>query len=255
MAGHSKWANIKHRKGAADAKRGQMFTKLAKELMVSAKLGGSDENSNPRLRTAVIKARAANMPKDNIERAIKKGAGELEGVNYEEAVYEGYGPGGTAIIVESMTDKKTRTIPELKNIFTKAGTSMAESGAVSYLFDQKGVILVKANGIGEEEIFDLAVEAGSDDIEEDDPGIYAIYTAREDFGEVSNKIIPALEEKGCEILESGLKYVPQATIELDNEKTEAALKLIDQLESHDDVQNVYTNLEISDEFAAANSGE
>lgn len=246
MAGHSKWANIKHRKGAADAKRGQVFTKLAKELMVSAKLGGSDENANPRLRTAIIKARAANMPKDNIERAIKKGAGELEGVVYEEAVYEGYGPGGIAIMVETMTDKKTRTIPELKSIFTKAGTSMAESGAVSYLFNQKGVLLVKANGNSEENLFDITIEKGGEDMEKDDEDVFAIYTARESFGEVSNEIIPALEEKGCEIIESGLKYLPQSSIELNKEKTQAALKLIDTLESHDDVQNVYTNMEITD---------
>ncbi|MCB1146333.1 MAG: YebC/PmpR family DNA-binding transcriptional regulator [Leptospiraceae bacterium] len=250
MAGHSKWANIKHRKGAADARRGQVFTKLAKEIMISAKLGGSDENSNPRLRTAILKARAANMPKDNIERAVKKGAGELEGVNYEEAVYEGYGPGGIAIMIETMTDKRTRTIPELKNIFTKAGTSMAESGSVSYLFDHKGMLLVKANSATEDQLLEAVLETGGEDMEQDEPGVFVIYTTREDFHAVSDKLIPILEAKGCEILESGLKFVPQTTMELDAEKTTAVLKLLDQLESHDDVQNVYSNLELTDEVMA-----
>ncbi|RME93144.1 MAG: YebC/PmpR family DNA-binding transcriptional regulator [Candidatus Hydrogenedentota bacterium] len=250
MAGHSKWANIKHKKAAQDAKRGKIFNKLAKEIEVAAKLGGSDENANPRLRTAILKARQANMPKDNIERAIKKGAGELEGVNYEEFVYEGYGPGGTAIIIEVMTDKKSRTLPEIKSIFTKSGNSLAESGAVSYLFDHVGLILVEGENIDEEKLLDIVLESGAEDFELDDEvgnkKIYAIKTAKENFHSVLTALEPKLQEMGLKIVESGLKYVPQTTIALPKEQALKAIKLIEDLENHDDVQNVYTNLEIGE---------
>ncbi|MDH5719076.1 MAG: YebC/PmpR family DNA-binding transcriptional regulator [Spirochaetia bacterium] len=248
MAGHSKWANIKHRKQAADAKRGKIFTRLAKEITVSAKLGGGDENSNPRLRAAILKARESNVPKDNIERAVKKGTGELESDNYEELVYEGYAPGGIAIIIEVLTDKKTRTVPEIKNILSKAGGSMAESGSVSYLFDHKGVILIKGENINEEELLEQVVECGAEDFEKDEENIYVIKSAKEDFHAVLEAFYKIIETKGWEILESELQYVPKTQIALDVDKGGAVMKLIENLENHDDVQNVFSNLEISEEL-------
>jgi len=244
MSGHSKWANIKHRKGAADAKRGKIFTKLAKEIMVAAKEGGSDENANPRLRSAIIKAKTANMPKENIEKAIKKGAGELDGASYEELIYEGYAPGGIAIILEVMTDKKSRVLPEIKNLFLKAGGSFAESGAVSFLFDHKGLILIKGENISEDELLEIIIEAGAEDLEEDDENIYAVITEKASFHSVFEKISPNIIEKGWEILESGLKYLPKTMITLDEKKTNAILRLIDTFENHDEIQNVYSNLEL-----------
>ncbi|MDH5717373.1 MAG: YebC/PmpR family DNA-binding transcriptional regulator [Spirochaetia bacterium] len=250
MAGHSKWANIKHRKQAVDAKRGKIFTKLAKEITISAKLGGSDESSNSRLKSAVIKARENNMPKDNIERAIKKGTGELEGENYDEMIYEGYGPGGIAVIIEVLTDKKSRTVPEIKNIFTKAGGSMAEAGAVSYLFEHKGLILVKSENTSEEELFEISIECGADDFEKDDENIYALKTSKENFHSALEKLYKQIENKNIEIIESGLQYLPKAEIPLDKEKVSSVLKLIENLENHDDVQNVFTNLELTEEVLA-----
>lgn len=246
MAGHSKWKNIQHRKGAADAKRGALFTKLAKEIMVAAKLGGGDETANPRLRSAILKARQNSMPKDNIERAIKKGTGELEGVNYEEAVYEGYGPGGIAIMVEVLTDKKSRTVPELKSLFKSNGGTMAEANAVAYLFDRKGLILVEGENITEDDIMEIALEAGAEDIEKDDEKVYAVKTSVNDFHAVLAAMEPKLAAKGYKIIESGLKYIPQSTITVEGEKGKEALELIAALEDYDDVQNVYTNLELTD---------
>lgn len=250
MAGHSKWKNIQHRKGAADAKRGAIFTKLAKEITVAAKLGGGDENANARLRAAVIKARTGNMPKDNIERAIKKGTGELEGVTYEEAVYEGYGPGGIAIMVEVMTDKKSRTVPELKSLFKSNGGAMAESNAVAYLFDKKGIILVEGDSITEDDVMEMALDAGAEDIEKDDEKVFAIKTSVNDFHTVLSALEPKIKAKGYKITESGLKYVPQTTITVEGEKGKEALELLDELENHDDVQNVYSNIEFTDEMLA-----
>lgn len=250
MAGHSKWKNIQHRKGAADAKRGAIFTKLAKEITVAAKLGGGDDTSNPRLRAAIIKARAGNMPKDNIERAIKKGTGELEGVTYEEAVYEGYGPGGIAIMVEVLTDKKSRTIPELKSLFKSNGGAMAESNAVAYLFDKKGLILIEGDSITEDDVMEIALDAGAEDIEKDDEKVYAIKTTINDFHSVLAVLEPKAKEKGYKIVESGLRFLPQSTIAVEGEKGKEALELIDELENHDDVQNVYSNIELTDEMLA-----
>ena len=247
MAGHSKWANIKHRKQAVDAKRGKIFTRLAKEITVSAKLGGGDENSNPRLRAAILKARDNNVPKDNIERAIKKGTGELDSDNYEELVYEGYAPGGIAIMIEVLTDKKTRTVPEIKSILSKAGGSMAESGAVSYLFEHKGIILIKGN-ITEEELLEQVVESGAEDFEKDDENIYVVKTSKEEFNNVLNAFYKIAEAKGWEVLESELQYVPTSQIALDKSKGSAVLKLIENLENQDDVQNVFSNLELTDEM-------
>lgn len=250
MAGHSKWKNIQHRKGAADAKRGAIFTKLAKEIMVAAKLGGSDESANPRLRAATLKARQNSMPKDNIERAIKKGAGELEGVNYEEGVYEGYGPGGIAIMVEVLTDKKSRTVPELKSLFKSNGGTMADANAVAYLFDRKGLILVEGDNISEDAVMEIALDAGAEDIEKDDDKVYAVKTAVNDFHAVLSAMEPKVAAKGFKITESSLKYIPQSTITVEGEKAKEAMDLISDLEDHDDVQNVYTNLELTDSMMA-----
>ncbi len=250
MAGHSKWKNIQHRKGAADAKRGAMFTKLAKEIMVAAKLGGGDESANPRLRTAVLKARQNSMPRDNIERAIKKGTGELEGITYEEGVYEGYGPGGIAIMVEVLTDKKSRTVPELKSTFKSNGGTMADANAVAYLFDKKGLILVEGEKITEDDIMEIALDAGAEDIEKDDDKVFAVKTSVADFHAVLSAMEPKLAAKGFKITESALKFIPQTTITVEGEKAKEALELIEALEDNDDVQNVYSNLELTDSMMA-----
>lgn len=246
MAGHSKWANIKHRKGAEDAKRAKVFTRLAKEIIVSAKLGGSDENSNPRLRSAVIKARAANMPKDNIERAIKKGSGELEGTSYEEITYEGYGPDGLAIILEVMTDKKSRTLPEIKNIFNKNNGNLAESGAVAFSFEHKGLVVIETDKMSEDQLFEVCLEAGASDFksEEGANNFFEVYTERENF----HTVLSNLEKNKSDysIIESGIKYFPVNMLELSGESKQKALKLIDSLEDHDDVQHLYCNLSESD---------
>ena len=241
MSGHSKWANIKHRKEAVDAKKGKMFTRIAKEIIVASKLGGSDEESNPRLKSAILKGRQANMPKDNINRAVKKGAGELASENYEEVMYEGYGPGGVAFIVEVMTDKKSRTVPEIKNIFSKAGGNLAESGAVSYQFDQRGVIIVKGNNISEELLLEEVIEAGGDDLTKEDD-FFIVQTPKETFHEVMTTLSASFGKKNWLIVESALKYIPNTMIETTEAQEMSITKLIDQLEEHDDVQNVYTNL-------------
>jgi len=243
MSGHSKWANIKHKKANVDAKRGKIFTKLGKELMVAAKLGGSDEHANPRLRTAIIKARGSNMPNDIIDRAVKKGAGELEGVNYEEFIYEGYGPNGTAIIMEVMTDKKSRTLPEVKNIFNKAGGQLADTGAVSYLFDLNGIIVIDKKNITEEELFDLIIEAGAEDLETEDD-VFIVKTEKSSFNAVLSQVSNFVESKKSEILESGLKYIPKAMVEIKKEKEESIRNFLDKLEENDDIQNIYYNIDI-----------
>jgi YebC/PmpR family DNA-binding regulatory protein len=247
MAGHSKWANIKHRKGVADAKRGKQFTKLAKEIMVSAKLGGSDINSNPRLRSAVQKAREFNVPKDNIEKAIKKGAGELEGVEFEEIMYEGYGPHGAAYILEVMTDKKTRTIPELKNIFTKFGGSLAEAGAVSFLFDHLGIILLEGSDISEDSLLDIIIEIGAEDYEAESDQEFVVKTKKENFHASLEALRPIAEKNSWKITHSELRFVPKVTLDLEPAALMENQDLIDALENHDDIQNVYYNLILPEE--------
>ena len=253
MAGHSKWANIKHRKGAADKKRGQMFTKLSRELMVSARLGGSDPASNPRLKIAISKARGINMPKDNIDRAIKKGAGELEGQTFEEIVFEMYAPGGVGVIAEALTDKKTRTIPEIKSILNKYGWNLAEQGAVSRLFERKGYITIESGGMGEEEVMELAVEAGAEDFRPGE-GYYEIFTAPDSYAAVSD----ALSEKNLEAMESGVRFVPIEGTEVevsDLEQARKILKVLDLLEENDDVQAVHNNLSLADDVVAVLEAE
>jgi YebC/PmpR family DNA-binding regulatory protein len=243
MSGHSKWATIKHAKGLADAKRGQMFTKLIKEISISARMGGGLPDSNPRLRTAILKARAANMPKDNIERAIKKGTGELEGVNYEELAYEAYAPGGVALLIEVMTDNKNRAAAEVRNILTKAGGQLATAGSVSRLFKRQGIITLDGEKYTEDQVMEAALEGGAEDVSLSD-GIIEVTTAPEDFEAVVN----ALNTKEFETMSAEISMVPEADVSLDNEGTAKAVKLIERLEENDDVQNVYSNINIPDGF-------
>lgn len=241
MSGHSKWSTIKHKKGAADAKRGKLFTRLGKEIIVAAKEGGGDVNMNPRLRTAVATARSNNMPMANIEKAIKRGTGEIEGANYEELTYEGYGQGGVAIIVEVMTDNKKRTVAEVRHAFVKYGGNLAENGAVSWNFEQKGMIVTPVDGKDEDEFMMEALEAGADDIEKEDDNFF-VYTPMTDF----HTVLSALEESGLKVEKAELTYKPKNTVNADD-VAEKLLKLIEKLEDLDDVQKVYANFDISDE--------
>jgi len=242
MAGHSKWANTKHRKGAQDAKRGKIFTKLAKEIAVAARMGGGDADANPRLRAGIAAARAVNMPKDNIERAIKKGTGDMDGVNYEEITYEGYGPGGVAILVECMTDNRNRTVGEVRFFFSKSGGNMGETGCVSYMFDKKGFLLVEKGVMDEDKLMELSLDAGAEDVVEED-GVFQVLTAPDDF----NAVREALENAGVTFVEASVSMIPKNTVEVADEKTAIQLmKLIDNLEDNDDVQKVHANFDIPD---------
>lgn len=242
MSGHSKWSTIKRKKGANDAKRGKIFTRLIKEITVAARQGGGDPEGNPRLRSAVASAKSENMPKDNIARAIKKGTGEIAGEVYDEIMYEGYGPGGVAVLVECLTDNRNRTVADVRHYFAKSNGNLGESGCVSWMFDKKGLIVVDKEKVSEEELMDLALEAGADDILEEEEE-FQIMTAPEDFDEVRS----ALEEGGVNFLDASVSMVPQNTIEVAEEKVaRSLLKLIESLEDHDDVQNVYANFDIDD---------
>jgi YebC/PmpR family DNA-binding regulatory protein len=246
MSGHSKWATIKHAKGAADAKRGQIFTKLIKEISISARMGGGNQDGNPRLRTAILKARAANMPKDNIDRAIKKGTGELEGVNYEELVYEAYAPGGVAIFIEVLTDNKNRAAADIRNILTRAGGQLATSGSVSRLFKRYGVITLDGEKYTEDQVMEAALEGGAEDVSLSS-GIIEVTSTPEDFESVLN----TLNSKNFETMSAEISMIAEAEVSLDNEGTAKALKLIDKLEENDDVQNVYSNIAVPEGFEAA----
>jgi YebC/PmpR family DNA-binding regulatory protein len=239
MSGHSKWHTIKHKKGAADAKRGQMFTKLIKEISIAARLGGGDQESNPRLRTAILKAKGSNMPKDNIDRAIKKGTGELEGVNYEEILYEAYGPGGVAILIDILTDNKNRAAAEIRNLLNKGGGNLGSAGSVAYLFKRKGLIDFDPAKHKEDDILAVAIDAGAEDVTNDGETI-EVTTGPDDF----YKVLKALETAGFAQTMAELARVPDSTVTLDNDKTQKALRLVEHLEDHEDVQSVATNLEI-----------
>jgi YebC/PmpR family DNA-binding regulatory protein len=241
MSGHSKWATIKHKKSAADAKRGRLFTKLIKEITIAARMGGGNPENNPRLRTAIEAAKDANMPSDNIERAIKKGTGELEGVNYEECIYEGYGAGGVAIIVEAATDNKNRTTSELRKIFSKFNGNLGESGCVSWKFSKKGEIIIEGNKITEDELMELALNAGADDVVNED-GMFTVYTSVQDY----NKVLEAIKAKGITPVSARIGFIPQNYIKPDTKDAESVLKLIENLEEHDDVQNVSSDLDIDE---------
>ncbi len=243
MSGHSKWATIKHAKGAADAKRGQMFTKFIKEISIAARMGGGDPNANPRLRTAILKARAANMPKDNIERAIKKGTGELGAATYEELTYEGYGPGGVAVLVEVLTDNKNRAAANVRNLFSKNGGNLGATGSVAYMFNRKGVIEYDAEVANEDTVMEVALEAGADDVSNED-GVISVSTDPAAF----EAVFEALQAKGLESLSAEISMVPDTYSELDVDTTRKVLKLVEKLEEDDDVQNVYTNLDIPEGF-------
>lgn len=244
MAGHSKWANIKHRKGAQDAKRGKIFTKIIKELTVAARIGGGDPDINPRLRTAVDKAKQANMPKDNVDRAIKKGTGDLDGVSYEEGLFEGYGPGGVALIVEFLTDNRTRTVADVRHCFSKYGGNLGVSGSVAFLFDRKGLISFSADN-DFDQIFEIALEAGAEDVK-DEGDVYEVITDPGDFIPVREAMAAA--ELQWETAETPM--IPQNQVMLEGKSAETMLKLMDALEDNDDVQNVYANFDISDDELA-----
>jgi YebC/PmpR family DNA-binding regulatory protein len=241
MAGHSKWANIKHRKGAQDAKRGKVFTKLIKEITVAAKIGGGDLESNPRLRLAVDKGKQANMPKDNIDRAIKKGTGDLDGVTYEEGTFEGYGPGGVALLVEFMTDNRTRTVADVRHIFTKNNGNLGKDGSVAFIFERKGLLSFPTDA-DFDAIFEAALEAGAEDVR-DEGDIYEVLTEPADFIEIRE----ALAAAGLEAQTAEVTMIPSNTVELDGKNAEQMLKLMDMLEDNDDVQNVYANFDISEQ--------
>jgi len=245
MSGHSKWATIKHAKGAADAKRGQVFTKLIKEISIAARMGGGNPDSNPRLRTSIIKARGANMPKDNIDRAIKKGTGELEGVTYEELTYEAYANGGVALLIEVLTDNKNRAAADVRNILTRAGAQLATAGSVSRLFKRQGVINLDGEKYTEDQVMEAAIEGGAEDVSLSE-GIIEVTSAPEDFETVVN----ALSGKSFETMRAEISMVADAEVTLDNEATSKALKLIEKLEENDDVQNVYSNINIPDGFVS-----
>lgn len=247
MSGHSKWSTIKRKKGAVDAKRGKIFTRLIKEITVAARMGGGDPDGNPRLRSAIATAKTENMPKDNIDRAIKKGTGDLDGAVYEEIVYEGYAPGGVAVLVNCLTDNKNRTVADVRHCFSKNGGNLAESGCVSFLFDQKGMIQIDKGEISEEELMDLALDAGAEDVI-DDEDAFQVLTAPEDFNEVRE----TLEKKGLKFIEASVTMLPQTTVEITDEKIASrVIRLMDALEDNDDVQNVYANFDIGDEIMEA----
>lgn len=243
MSGHSKWATIRHKKGAADAKRGKLFTKLIKEITVAARLGGGDEDANASLRAAILKARAANMPKDNIDRAIKKGTGDLEGSDYQDMTYEGYGHGGVAIMVDSLTDNRNRTAADIRSIFGKYAGNLGESGCVSYLFNRKGILVYDASTNSEDAIFEKALDAGASDVTSDDTSIEVICEP-DDFEAVLN----GMQAGGFTHVSAEILKVPEARVALDDDGTRKALRLIEALEDHDDVQEVSSNIDIPDDF-------
>ena len=247
MSGHSKWATTKHKKAATDAKRGKSFTKIGKEITVAARLGGGDPNGNPRLRTAVAKAKSISLPAENIKRAIQKGTGELPGVSYEEITYEGYGPNGVAIIVEVLTDNRNRTVSEIRNIFSKAGGNMGETGCVSWMFHKKGYIVVARAKSDEEKLMSLALDAGAEDMQTEDDN-FVITTAQSDFEEVKK----ALENAGIPLEVAEVTMVPQTYVKIDGEKVAGQMmRLMEAIEDNDDVQNVYANFDIPDEVMNA----
>ena len=244
MSGHSKWSTIKRKKGAIDAKRGQIFTRLIKEITVAARSGGGDPEGNSRLRAAINTAKTENMPKENIARAIKKGTGEIAGEVYEEILYEGYGPGGVAVLVDCMTDNRNRTVADIRHYFAKSGGNLGEFGCVSWMFDKKGLIQIDKSLIAEEKLMEMALEAGAEDVVEEETE-YQVLTSPEDFDAVRT----ALEEAGLTFLEASITRIPQNTVEVTDEKNARSLmKLLENLEDHDDVQNVNANFDIDDDL-------
>jgi len=241
MSGHSKWHTIKHKKGAADAKRGRVFTKLIKEITVAARVGGGDPEGNPRLRTVILAAKAANMPKDNIEKAVKKGTGELPGVSYEEVAYEGYGPGGVAVYVQALTDNRNRTLPEIRHLFSKYGGNLGESNCVSWMFEKKGYIVIPKDKASEEALLEVVLDAGGDDVR-DDGGSWEVLSPPERLHAVNE----ALSGKGIQATSAEISMVPKNTVKIEGKKAQQLLSMMEALEEHEDVQNVWANFDIDE---------
>lgn len=250
MSGHSKWATTKHKKAAADSKRGKIFTKIIREITVAAKIGGGDPEGNPRLRTAILKAKENNMPADNIKKAVQKGTGELPGVSYEEMTYEGYGPGGVAIIIQLLSDNKNRTVSEIRHLLSKNGGNMGESGSVAWMFQKKGYLSIEKQKADEEKLMSVALDAGAEDIRSDDPTLFEVITAPADF----EKVKKAMTDAGLAPSYAEVTFLPQTYIRLDGKEAEQMLRLMEALEDHDDVQNVYANFDIPDEVMAKVAG-
>jgi YebC/PmpR family DNA-binding regulatory protein len=248
MSGHSKWSTIKHKKAAQDAKRGKLFSKIIKEITIAARMGGGDPEGNPRLRAAIATAKAANMPADNMKRAVQKGTGELPGASYDEVAYEGYGPGGVAILLETLTDNRMRTTPEIRHLFTKYGGNLSEPNSVAWMFEKKGQCIVPASATTEDDLMELVLEAGAEDIRQEGDS-FEISCSPEEFPALQQ----ALQQAGLEMIESGVIMEPQNVVHLDGKKADQCLKLLEMLEDHDDVQDVYANLEIDDETVASSA--
>ncbi|MGM0427476.1 MAG: YebC/PmpR family DNA-binding transcriptional regulator [Thermodesulfobacteriota bacterium] len=246
MSGHSKWSSIKHKKGAADAKRGKIFTKLIKEITVAARMGGGDPDGNPRLRTAIAAAKAENMPKENIDRAVKKGTGELEGVSYEETNYEGYGPGGVAVLIECLTDNKNRTVADVKHLFERYGGNLGEPGCVAWMFEKKGLIVLDKDKVNEDELINLALEAGAEDVTEEETE-FEVTVTPQDFEAVKK----ALDDANLPYTVAEISMIPQNVVKLEGKKAQQMLTLTQALEDHDDVSHVYANFDIPDEVMEA----
>jgi YebC/PmpR family DNA-binding regulatory protein len=246
MSGHSKWAGIKHKKAKVDAQRGRVFTKIIREITVAARVGGGDLGGNPRLRTAVLAAKAVNMPADNIDRAIKKGTGELEGVSYEEITYEGYGPGGVAVLVEVVTDNKNRIVGEIRKLFSRHAGNLGEAGCVAFLFEKKGYIQVDASKVDEEKLMSIALEAGAEDMQREE-SLFAVTTVPRDFERVRDAIVKG----GIQPLSAEITMHPRSTVKLEGKPAEQMIRLMEELEEHDDVQHVYANFDIPEEIMAA----
>lgn len=246
MSGHSKWSSIKHKKAAVDAKRGKVFTKLIKEITVAARMGGGDPAANPRLRTAVLAAKSENMPKDKLERAIQKGTGELEGTNYEEITYEGYGPGGAAVLIESLTDNKNRAVADIRHIFSKCAGNLGENGCVAWMFDKKGYIVIEKTAVDEEKLMETALDAGAEDIREEDENFEVIMEPG-DF----EKVKSAIDHAGIPYIIAEVTMIPQSTTRLEGKEAEQMVRMMEMLDDCDDVQKVYTNADIPDEIMNA----
>lgn len=245
MSGHSKWSTIKHKKGRADAKRAKIFTKIIREISVAARSGGGDVDANPRLRAAVASAKAANMPADNMNRAIQRGTGELPGVNYEDVRFEGYGPGGVAVMLECLTDNRNRTVPEIRHLFSKHGGNLGENGSVGWLFTRKGLILVAhGDDLDEDWLLEQALEAGADDLDTDDPEFFRIYTAPDELHQVKE----AMEAAGVTVDGAEFDMEPSTSVELDSKKAQQMIRLMEAFDDQDDVQNVWANFDIDEEI-------
>ncbi len=243
MSGHSKWSSIKHKKGATDARRGKIFTRLIKEITVAARMGGGDPAANPRLRAAILGAKGENMPKDNIERATKKGTGELEGVNYEEVIYEGYGPGGAAVLIEAVTDNKNRAVADIRHIFSKAGGNLGAAGCVAWMFDQKGYVAVEGSVADEDTLMEIAIDAGAEDVREDGPN-FEIISDPKDFEAVKE----AIDDRSIPYIAAEITMLPQSSLKIEGKEAEQMVRLMETFEECEDVQKVHTNADIPDEI-------